>query len=146
MIGRSLGRSISKKWRKQRIIEFKKCVFNELDRLCRKMDNDTLTTRQIRNSIKRIDKIPNVSYGQAQKAINVILKYHYIIYHFGETVGSRLDCPLDSFILKLLEENNIPLLKMNYNCYCRIQKKIQNPRIDFDDNWDKAHLKRHQLL
>ena len=120
--------------------------FAYLETLYEKMDNRTLQTSNIRQSIREIATIVGTSFGQAQKAINVLIKYHSALYHLGEPVGSQLDCPLDSLILEHLNEN-ISLFRMNEDHYAATENKIQGERrVDFDRRWDEQRLREEGLL
>lgn len=148
MIARSLGQTIRQHDRARHIRMYKKRTFKELERLCYKMDHGTLRRGNILRSIEAIQTNLPISFGQAQKGLNVLLKCHYFLYHLHEPVGSELDCPLDSVVLKSLGEN-ISLSHMSRDDYLRLQHEISRiavPRIKYDRQWDERHLMDEGLI
>ena len=144
MIGRSLGKTFKTNVDEE-ILMYKQSLFNEIEKLCNKMDNETLTNQEIINTIEKLSLKFNISFGQSQKAINVILKYHYLLFHNkSEPIKKELDCPLDSIVLKEIKRN-ISLTKIDKSNYLDIQKDIQkknNYKIDFDIIWDEQNLNK----
>jgi hypothetical protein len=146
MILRSVGKNINK----DKIKDFKVSLFKEIEILTNKMDKNTLTEKDIINSINELCKKFGISFGQAQKPINVILKYHFYLTKSNETSMKKvLHCPIDSLILKKLGKRGISLTKIDEAKYLEIQKEIgnrSNTRIEFDTLWDEQHLKDEGLL
>jgi hypothetical protein len=116
--------------------------------LCKKLNDRTLTNANIRNSIKNISQVMKIPYGQAQKGINVILKYCFFICHPDDHVGLELDCPIDSKILGYIGYRNLKLIRINEKKYIEIQKIIERRitrRIDFDRQWDEERLNKYRI-
>ena len=80
---------------------FKAELFNSILQLAEKVDNATLTNQDIREKIREIVKETNVSVGQAQKVINVYLKYYCILRDKAGLI-KELDCPIDEGIAELV--------------------------------------------
>ena len=146
---RSVGKTVPQKADQRR---FKKCVFDEPDRLTCSMDRGTLTEDEILSSIRSIASgVRGVSFGQAQKPINVVLKVHfYLKKDRADPIGRQLFCPLDSIILARLHEQ-VSLAEMNEKEFREAQSKIAEQslpeiRLSLDDNWDKQHLSEEGLL
>lgn len=146
-IKKKVDKKVENKRRKFRI-----SVFNEIEKLTNKMDNKTLKEQDIWKSIKELSEKYKISIGQAQKPINVILKYHFFASkNKSKKIKSALHCPIDSRNLEELNRSGISLTKINKEKYSEIQCKINKDneyetRIDLDVNWDKTHLKRRGLL
>ena len=135
--------------------DFKIRVFQEVERLIDSMDQGTLTDEKILSSMNAIADEFQISFGQAQKPINVILKVHF--YHTrkeDDKIRDVLHCPLDSVVLKELKKMDssfrpIPLKKIGKEKYVLLQQQIGNyysPRIGLDDKWDEQHLSEEGLL
>lgn len=97
-----LGRSI----RKSRP-EFKKKLFEATLELADKADNGILRNEDIQKKITALSNTTNVSIGQAQKVINVFLKYYCILTQKPDAIISELDCPLDSQIMSRFKTKGI---------------------------------------
>lgn len=148
MIARSLGKTFGRNGRERYLKTYKKRTFEELERLCSKMVDGTLRRGDIHQSIQSIQSDLSISFGQAQKALNVLLKCHYFLYYFGRPIADELDCPLDSVVLRSLGEK-ISLSKMSKPDYLRVQERISaksGRRIDYDIQWDEQHLREEGLL
>ncbi len=151
MILRSIGKTIDLK--NQRLSnKFKRTAFAELERLTDLFDSGKLREPEIVSSINKLHKDFKISYGQAQKAINVILKYHfYLSKNRNMKMKEILHCPLDSTILEILGRKKLKLSNIDEETYLEIQdeiKKAAQPgaRIDYDNSWDEQHLKKWGLL
>jgi len=141
-----LGRSIGRK-----NIKFKKELYKGISRLLKKLDNHSLTNQHIRNEIKRISKSSHVTIGQAQKAINVYLKYYCILTSKSQKVIKELDCPLDSSIMKTfktksLKKQHLKNMK-DFNEYEKWQKHLYEKgsgiRLQPDiKTYDKKRIKK----
>ena len=102
MISRSIGRTVKGQKNKK---HFKLRLFKKLDNLTTLMDSKKLTENNILKAIENLANEFCISFGQAQKAINVILKYHfYLTNNKNIQVKKALYCPLDSIILKSLKK------------------------------------------
>ena len=114
------------------------------------MDNNTLSEEDILDSIEGIKNGFGISFGQAQKGINVILKYHYYLTrNNNQRIRGMLNCPLDSIILDKLLGKRRYLTKIGREEYLLIQGKIKEVspfRIDYDNVWDRRHLEDAGLL
>lgn len=146
MISRSVGKSIKGK---RDIKDFKVCVFKKLESLTGLMDNNELTEGDILQAIEKISNEFQISWGQAQKPINVILKYHFYLTRKDDNRTKKiLHCPLDSVIMQKINKEGIWLTNIQKTQYLEIQKDIGKlcfPRIEFDDQWDKQHLQAEGL-
>lgn len=145
---RMLGESFPLHGRAERIKKFKWLVFAELEHLCSRMKFESLQTSDIRKSIEHVSTAAGVSFGQAQKAINVLLKYHYFLHDAESGAGAELDCPLDGLVLRELGVR-ISLQRLEREEYVDIQEKIAglvSRRVDFDRRWDEQRLKDEGLL
>lgn len=139
MILRSIGKTFRKN--KKKLKDFKIKIFDTIDGLIYKMEHNNLKERDIISCIEKISDKFNISFGQTQKAINVILKYHYYLYekYLANNIKQILHCPIDSTILNELGMDT-SLTRINKKEYLEIQRKIleiQSPKINFDRAWDK---------
>ena len=143
MISRSLGKTFDSR---DRLKKFKGRVFKEIERLTDEIDKGVLVETNIVNSISKLSHEFNISFGQAQKPINVILKYHYYLSKIlNNNIERALHCPLDSKIMKKIGVRGLSLAKMKKAKYFEIQRKIQGlipseARITYDIRWDKDNL------
>jgi len=147
MISRSVGKNIKAG---KSVKDFKVKVFEEIEVLTNKMDNCALTEKNIIDSIDTLSNEFGISFGQAQKPINVILKYHfYLTKSNDDHIKKALHCPIDSLILKKLGKSGISLTKITKEKYLGIQKEIENrcdTRIAFDTQWDEQNLRAEGIL
>ncbi len=154
MIGRSLGTTLPPNRRHNRIKLYKKLTIEEMGKLSAKMDQHTLRRRDIHRALDKIkDAIPGISFGQAQKGLNVLLKVHWFLYHKGHPIGSELDCPLDSKVLGSLGGPQIRLARIDKPMYMTKQEEIMSHsqvrgehRVEYDRIWDEDHLRDEGLL
>ena len=106
-----MGRSLRKK-----NLKFKEKLFEASLELADKADKGTLRNEDIRKKIVAISSTTDVSIGQAQKVINVFLKYYCILTQKSEAIIEQLDCPLGSQIMSRFKTKGIrrtSLTKMN---------------------------------
>jgi len=151
MILRSIGKKIKNK--KRKLNGFRKNLFEQIDRLISLMDSRSLSEQQILKSIGLLKKKFGISYGQSQKAINVIIKYHFRLYEKNyKSNKSILHCPIDSEVIKELNQPKISLSKIDKRKYDDLQKTIKDfaskngkSPIDFDDVWDNKSIERNGL-
>ena len=146
MISRSVGKSIKKG---KSVKDFKVQVFKQVEKLIDKMDKNKLTEDDIISSIESLVNEFGVSFGQAQKPINVILKYHFYLANNNDNMKKVLHCPIDSIILKKLGKKGLSLTKIDKEIYLQLQKEIEkrcNTRIEFDTLWDEQHLREEGIL
>lgn len=147
MILRSVGKNIKAD---KSVKDFKVSVFKKIEKLTNKMDTNTLTEKDIINSIDNVVDEFGISFGQVQKPINVILKYHfYLTKSYDDKIKKILHCPIDSVIIKKLGKSGVSLTNINKKKYLEIQKDIgnrSNPRLAFDTQWDEQHLREEGLL
>lgn len=59
-----------------------------------------LTEKDIIDAINSLVNEFGISFGQAQKPINVILQYHFYLANGGDAIKKVLHCQIDSIILK----------------------------------------------
>jgi len=116
------------------------CIF-----LMKKIDDGTLTNNIIRQKIKELKNIDeNISFGQAQKVINVCLK-QYCFITMKENILKELDCPLDSTTMKSYKIRNNNMLNVTENDYLEYQKKFENEfhgiRILKDQEYDRLRIR-----
>lgn len=142
MIGRSVGKTFKKKHKIFK--DFKLAVLKESENLIYKIEKKTLSEKDIVDSLDQLVERFEISYGQAQKGINVILKYHYQLYkNFKKYDGKVLHCPLDSNILAELKIRDLPLGKIDEKRYLSIQNKLaelSDTRVDFDEKYERKYL------
>jgi hypothetical protein len=147
MISRSVGKSLKAN---KDVKDFKIRTFEGLNILTDSMDKGQLTEEHILDSMDRLCKEFGISFGQAQKAINVILKYHFYLTRSSNTnMRKVLHCPIGSVILKALNKRGVSLTKINREKYLELQREIQERspiRIDFDTQWDEQHLREEGIL
>jgi len=157
MISRSVGKTLKSNSSKD-MWNFKVSTFRELENLTDKMDMGQLTENDILGSIRSLSDEFGISFGQAQKPIKVILKYHFYLIRNEDTNTKRLlHCPIDyKVVLKeLFKELGLPssarpfLTDIDEETYLAIQDLIQQrteTRIDYDTVWDKQHLQEEGIL
>lgn len=153
MIMRSVGKTLRLKPEQR---AFRQQVFQVVAQLANKMDRGELREPDILNAILTLAAESRVSVGQAQKPINVLLKYHY--YLTGRKDADTrmvLHCPIDSVILKELGVIDRSLARMTKGRYLELQDLILERsscgahapcRVDFDAAWDRQSLDRAGLL
>ena len=149
MISRSVGKTLKAR-RHSTLGAFKIRVFQEIDRLTAEMDAGTLTESSIMGSIQSLSNEFGISIGQAQKPINVILKYHFYLARPEDKAIKRvLHCPVDSVIHKRLHKTVVPLTRIGMPQYVALQHEIQRRspcRVDLDTAWDEQHLRDEGIL
>jgi len=119
-----LGRSI-----RQKNFDFNKNLFEACIELSQKADNLTLTNNDIREKIKDISNKTGVSIGQAQKVINVYLKYYCILTKKPTSIIKELDCPLDSQIMSRFKRKDLMKFSLkdmkNFDDYVAWQNRLK---------------------
>lgn len=95
-LDRSFGKSISK--------EIKQLFRNKLIETCLELmslvDNGRFNNLVLREHISELKNLHlDISYGQAQKVVNVVMKQYCFILNKKE-LYKELDCPLDSTTMK----------------------------------------------
>ncbi len=153
MIARSIGGKIASG---KNLGDFKVRIFEEIEILTDKMDHGVLTEHEIIDSIDRITNEFGLIFGQAQKAINVILKFHFYLTNRNEQMKRVLHCPIDSIILESVRKNGLHTIKsgtrlteVDKETYLAIQgalKRNTGCAIEFDTQWDEQHLRNNGLL
>ena len=141
-----LDRSFSKtKLSVQKKYEFRKTLLNYGIELMEKADKGTLKNKDIREKIKALSLIDekNISYGQAQKVINVSLKQYCFILG-KENLIKELDCPLDTTTMKGYKINHkrmIDVTEADYIQYQQIFEEENNGiRILKDSKYDDMRI------
>ena len=124
-------------------IEFRKELVKSCKKLIKRIDNDTLTNKHIRKEIDRLKNIDgNISYGQAQKVVNVCLKQYCFLMNKSDLI-KELDCPLDSTTMKNCKIENDSMYnveKEDYLEYQEIFKKQYGERIFRDIEYDELRI------
>lgn len=143
MILRAVGKTLKRD--KTKLRDFKIRTFREIENLTTKMEQGRLKEEDVISSIEKVSRKCHIPFGQAQKAISVLLKYHYYLNkeNIDSTMKKVLYCPLDSVILTELGRYQ-SLTSIDKTQYLEIQQEIAKKafsRIDFDRKWDIQHLK-----
>jgi len=150
MILRSIGHPLHRNNAALTVRDFKIQLFSKIENLTSLIEANAFTENELINSIVDLANHFSISIGQSQKAINVILKYHYHLSRMNNNDIKRiLHCPIDSKILEVLGIINLRLNAINLEKYLEIQNRISaiTPyRIDFDSHWDNQHLDDEGLL
>lgn len=139
-----LDRSISKNPRKPSP-GFRKALVDTCLSLIQEMDDNVLTSENIRAGIKKLSTKYNVSYGQAQKVVNVCLKQYMFLtkkYEFA----SVLDCPLDSTTMKGCKISHNKMNSVNANDYEKYQNLFNDEfelKILKDVKYDEQRIKNY---
>jgi hypothetical protein len=142
-----LDRSLSKtKLSHKKKIEFRIRLLNISIKLMNMIDNGTLTNKIIRNKIRELKSIDkNISFGQAQKVLNVCLKQYCFIVNKLELI-KELDCPLDTITMKGYGIKNNKMKNVNEDDYIKYQNNyfVQNNgiRILKDCTYDENRIKQ----
>lgn len=136
-----LGRSISKNKRKPKS-GFREALVKTCLTLIKEMDDNELSNVKIRKEIKIMSMKYDVSYGQAQKVVNVCLKQYMFLtqkYEFAK----ELDCPLDSTTMseyKIFHNKMCSVDESDYIQYQDLFDQRYNPRILKDEIYDKQRI------
>jgi len=124
---------------RKRLLEY--CIF-----LMKKVDNETLKNSDIRRKIRELTKIDtnNISFGQAQKVINVTLKQYCFVMN-KENLLKELDCPLDTTTMKGYRINHKKMIDVNEKDYLEYQdfyyKEFGGIRILKDCSYDEIRIR-----
>lgn len=150
MILRSIGQTLHRNNAVLTVRDFKIQLFSKIENLTDLIETNEFTENVLINRITALANHFSISIGQSQKAINVILKYHYHLTGMNNNEIKRaLHCPIDSKILSVLEINNLSLNTIDIERYLEIQNTISQRidyRVDFDVHWDRQHLEAEGLL
>ena len=136
-----LGRSISKNKRKPKS-GFREALVKTCLSLIKEMDDNELSNAKIRREIKKLSMKYDVSYGQAQKVVNVCLKQYMFLtqkYEFAK----ELDCPLDSTTMsgyKIFHKKMCSVDESDYKQYQNLFDQSHNPRILKDEIYDTQRI------
>jgi hypothetical protein len=129
---------------------FRKRLLETCISLMNMADDKTLSNQIIRQKIRELKNIDkNISFGQAQKVVNVCLKQYCFITK-KEKIICELDCPLDSTTMKKKPYNicNNNMLNVNEKDYLEYQKIFENEnngiRILKDKKYDEMRI--HNFL
>jgi hypothetical protein len=119
--------------------------------LMKNIDDGTLGNQVIRGTIEKLTKIDpkNISFGQAQKVINVVLKQYCFIMKKNNLL-KELDCPLDSTTMNVgsaakreygIEHESLKRVNIkDYEGYQDIFEKEHGMRILRDREYDKERI------
>jgi len=141
-----LDRSFSKtKMSDTNKIKFREKLLEYCSLLMEKVDNETLTNKDIRDKIKELTEIDsNISFGQAQKVINVTLKQYCFIMN-KKNLLKELDCPLDVTTMKGYGINHKKMIDVNEDDYLKYQdiynKEFNGMRILKDCSYDEMRIR-----
>jgi hypothetical protein len=144
-----LDRSFSKtNLSKTKKTQFRKKLLENCIYLMKKVDNDTLKNNDIREKIKDLTTVDkNISFGQAQKVINVTLKQYCFILNKTDLL-IELDCPLDTTTMKGYGIINKKMISVNENDYLKYQQFYENEfegiRILKDRDYDDMRIGNFQ--
>jgi len=125
-------------------ILFRKELLRLTLKLFAKVDSKTLLNKDIRDAIlelKNLDK--KISFGQAQKVINVALKQYCFIKGVDDEILEELDCPLDSLSMKGQGIKNSKMINVEMEDYIQYQDKFREDgtlRILRDKVYDKQRV------
>ncbi|MCL1947722.1 MAG: hypothetical protein FWF51_11350 [Chitinivibrionia bacterium] len=121
---------------------FREALLRETIHLFGKVDDGSLKNENIFNSIKKVKDIDkNISFGQAQKVINVAVKQYCFITKQKENILQELDCPLDSITMKGCGIKNRKMCDVSEEDYVNYQKYFKEKcglkilkDVEYDDN------------
>jgi len=139
-----LDRSISKKSNEPKS-GFRKALVKTCLALIKEMDDKTLSNVKIRKGIKNLSEKYGVSYGQAQKVINVCLKQYMFLTQKYE-FATELDCPLDSTTMKgcRISHNKMCSVKEDdYKNYQNLFEKQFALKVLKDEEYDKQRINNY---
>jgi len=142
-----LDRSFSKtKLAQKSRIEFRKRLLEYCIFLMGKIDNETLRNSDIRKKIKELTKIDdNISFGQAQKVINVTLKQYCFLLN-KKSLFKELDCPLDTTTMRDYKIKHKKMIDVNEKDYLEYQdiyyKEFEGMRILKDWCYDENRINK----
>ncbi len=134
-----LGRSFRKTGGRPN--NFNKELFESIKRLRIKIDNGTLKNKDIRQEIEQLADRTGATIGQAQKVINVYLKYYCILIDDKKELIKELDCPLDRTHLKGRWLYKITTMEEYENWQQKLLKS--GLRILSDEKYDKNRISRY---
>jgi hypothetical protein len=126
--------------------KFRKCLLDYCIELMKKIDDGILTNNEIRDKIRELKNIDNaISFGQAQKVINVCLKQYCFITK-NEKMIKELDCPLDTITMNGYGIKNKRMIQIKETDYIRYQeifyKENNGIRILKDCEYDENRIKQ----
>ena len=130
-------------------IEFRKKLLEYCIFLMEKIDNETLENSDIREKIRELTRIDvnNISFGQAQKVVNVTLKQYCFIMN-KENLFKKLDCPLDTITMKDNKISHKKMIDVTEEDYLKYQdifyEQFNGTRILKD--WDYDEQRIHNFL
>lgn len=139
-----LDRSISKNSNEPKS-GFRKALVKTCLALIKEMDDKTLSNVKIRKGIKNLSEKYGVSYGQAQKVINVCLKQYMFLTQKYE-FATELDCPLDSTTMKgcHISHNKMCSVKEDdYKNYQNLFEKQFALKVLKDEEYDKHRINNY---
>lgn len=139
-----LDRSISKNSCKPKR-GFREALLKTCLTLIKEMDDNTLSNVKIRKEIKTLSMRYDVSYGQAQKVVNVCLKQYMFLtqkYEFAK----ELDCPLDSTTMKGCKISHNRMSSVNVSDYEKYQDLFSEKyelKLLKDKEYDKQRINNY---
>lgn len=144
--GSQLDRSLAKtEISKEKKLLFRKTLIEKCLELMSDIDDDKITNKKIRDTIRKIKNIDsNISFGQAQKVINVCLKQYAFITN-KENCIDKLDCPLDTITMKGYKIKNNRMINVKEDDYVKYQEifeKENSYRIKQDLKYDDNRIRK----
>lgn len=109
------------------------------------VDAGTISNMEIRKKIRSLSQKYSVSYGQAQKVINVCLKQYVFLTQKFDCV-KELDCPLDSTTMKgcHISHNKMCSVKEDdYKNYQNLFDKQFALKVLKDEKYDKQRINNY---
>lgn len=109
---------------------YKNASIRVITRLLDKVDDNSLTNRDIRREILKLSDKTKCSVGLAQKGINVVLKYYCFAIKANPKLLKELDCPIDNRIMRYFYKAGCyrpeyRLLKLSWKNYMFLQDVIE---------------------
>ena len=109
------------------------------------VDAGTISNMEIRKKIKSLSQKYGVSYGQAQKVVNVCLKQYVFLTQKFDCVN-ELDCPLDSTTMNgcHISHNKMCSVKEDdYKNYQNLFEKQFALKVLKDEEYDKQRINNY---
>lgn len=139
-----LDRSISKNSNEPKS-GFRNALVKTCLALIKEMDDKTLSNVKIRKGIKNLSEKYGVSYGQAQKVINVCLKQYMFLTQKYE-FATELDCPLDSTTMKGCHISHNKMCSVKEDDYKKYQNLFEKQfalKVLKDEEYDKQRINNY---
>jgi len=120
---------------------YKKLLLESIRRLRKLVDDSSIKNSNIRKEVKELAEKTGVSIGQAQKVINVYLKFYCLLKDCPLEVIKELDCPLDSTTMERKQKmKNVFTMKDYVNWQNKFEKDF-GIRLLRDNEYDLNRMK-----